>query len=210
MRRINYALLAWLFSAIVIPFASAAIATECPKSEWTAGCFYDSADGRRLKPEYLKRVKFQRNGFAVLYLDPNESVAINRNGKVVIPGIVSGQFHYTEAEDGIAAFYANGRQHDESFSTKCGYFQISNFSVVIPPVYDICGRFYRKKAYVCVNCELDCTDCHSYEYYGGEGFVINRKNEVLRRVTLPKIPRCSTVEGRGGFPANQPCRANGT
>lgn len=207
MKIIRYSLRAWLFYAIFCSVAAAATEIDCPKTEWIPGCFYESADGRRLKPEHLKRVKFQRNGFAVLTLGDGESVAINRKGVVVVPGIVSGQFHYTEAEGGIAAFYANSRKNDDNRSSKCGYFQLSDFSVVIPPMYSICGRFYRKKAYVCVNCELDCADCHSYEYYGGEGFVINKKNDVLRRVTLPKIPRCSTVEDRGGFPKNQPCRA---
>lgn len=199
---------AWLIAALATSLPAAKAEIVCSEKKWTETCFENAADGRRLKPQYLKRVKFQRNGFAVLYLDAVESVAINRKGRVVIPGIVSGEFDYTESEDGIALFYAKKPEKGDNNTARCGYFQLSNFKVVIPPVYNICERFYRQKAHVCVNCGLDCTDCQSYRYYGGEAFVINKKNEVLKRIVLPKIPRCSTVEQRGGFPPNQPCRSD--
>jgi hypothetical protein len=151
-------------------------------------------------------VKFQRSGFAVLFIDEGEFLAINRRGEVVIPGIVSGDFDYRDAEQGIVAFYATKGDSNTGQSSRCGYFQLSDFHVVVPPIYEICSRFHRHKAYVCIDCKLDCVDCHNFEYYGEEAFIINKRNQVLRRISLPKIPRCSTVEGRGGFPAGQPCR----
>lgn len=200
-------ILGLLMTLFAAPSSAASNETTCPKKEWNEACFDNTAGTRRLKPAFIKRVKFQRNGFAVLYLEGHELVAINRKGVVVVPGIVSGDFSYEEAENGVAAFYTRPYQKGNNAQRKCGYFQLSNFKIVIPPVYDICARFQREKAYVCVNCHLDCADCHNYAYYGDKAYVITPKNEVLRTITLPKIPLCSTVEQLGGFPADQPCRA---
>jgi hypothetical protein len=192
----------------IIPASSSASPLEltCSNAKWTELCFEKSANIRRLKSEYINRVNFQPNGFAVLYIDASESVAINRKGEVVIPGIVSGDFDYTEAEQGVVAFYATKGSFNNRKSSRCRYFQLSNFRIVVPPIYNIWSRFHKQKAYVCIDCELDCVDCHNFDYFGGEGFIINKRNQILKRISLSKIPRCSTVEGRGGFPKDQPCR----
>lgn len=192
-----------LIASFVMSAQATAAKPACAEPEWDATCFRDSPTGKSLKPQFLKRVKFQRNGHAVLSVGPFRSVAINRKGKVVIPGIVSGDFDYTDAENGVAAFYTDeipGR------ASQCGFFQISNFQVVIPPQYHICSRFVQGYAHVCRNCALDCGDCHNYEFYGEEGFIINNKNEIVRHLPLSKLPRCSTVKARGGFPKDQQCR----
>lgn len=208
----NAFLLGFLAAFLYMPTANIANAStklsDCPKSEWTEGCFDHKADGRRIKPQYLNRIKFQRNGFAVIYLESTELVAVNRKGEVVVPGIVSGNYDYRDAEGGIAMFSIPGKNSTSDLNEyTCGFFQLSNFKIVVPPVYNRCAGFHNQKAYVCKNCRPDCVDCYTTAYYGdGEGFVIDRNNNILKRVTLPKIPLCSTVQGNGGYPPNQPCR----
>jgi hypothetical protein len=179
----------------------------CLKTQWTEACFDHTAVGRRIKPQYLKRIRFQRNGFAVLHLKSGETIAVDKKGRVVVPGIVTGNYDFRDAEGGIAMFSIPAKNSTSKFDRyNCGYFQLSNFEIIIPPVYNRCDDFQNQKAYVCTNCRHDCVDCNSVRYYGGEGFVINTKNEILQRITLPKLPLCSTVEGVGGYPENQPCR----
>lgn len=193
--------------AFATPSAYATVNPTCSPPLWDEACFKTSASSRQLKPRYLTRVRFQKNGFAALSValenGGHDILAINRKGTVVLSGIYDGDPDFREAEGGLAPFYL---REGKSNSSQCGYFQVSNFKIVIPPVYDICGHFYKRQAYVCVNCNLDCGDCHNYEYYGDRAFIINRKNEILKEFSLPKIPRCSTVKELGTFPNDQPCR----
>lgn len=197
----------WFLLVFTTPSASATVKAMCSPPLWDQACFQTSVSGRQLRPRYLTRVRFQKNGFAALSVTlkdgGQEILAINRKGAVVLSGIYNGDPDFREAEGGLAPFYV---RDSKSNSSQCGYFQVSNFAIVIPPVYNICGHFYKQRAYVCVNCNLDCGDCHSYEYYGDQAFIINRKNEILKQIALPKIPRCSTVVESGGFPKDQPCR----
>ena len=188
--------------------ANAATTKEnCPKAEWNESCFEQTPTVRRVKPQYLSRIKFQRNGFAVLYLEPYGTLAVNRKGEVVISGIVSGNYDYRDAESGIAMFSIPAKNSTSEFTRyNCGFFRLSDFKIVVPAVYNECESFHRQQAYVCTNCRLDCVECNVVAYYGGEGFVIDAKNEILKRVSLPKLPSCSTVKGIGGYPKNQPCR----
>lgn len=180
---------------------------DCPKGEWTEACFQHKAEERRIKPQYLGRIKFQRNGFAVIYVESGETVAVNRKGVVVVPGIESGNYDYRDSEGGIAIFSFPAKNSTSDFDKyNCGYFRLSDFKIVVPPVYNHCALFHKQKALVCKNCRPDCIDCNMTAYYGGEAFVINAKNEILRRIPLPKLPSCSTVEGVGGYPKDQPCR----
>ena len=189
--------------------ANAATRKEtCPKAEWTKACFDHTAAGRRIKGRYLNRIKFQKNGFAVIHLDPYETVAVNKKGDVVVPGIVSGNYDYRDAKDCIAMFSIPAKNATSSFNRyNCGFFRLSDFKIIVPPVYNRCEGFHNQTAYVCKNCRPDCIECNVVAYYGGEGFVINKNNDILRRVSLPKLPLCTTVEGVGGYPKNQPCRA---
>jgi len=179
----------------------------CPKTEWTEACFDHTEAGRRIKAQYLNRVKFQRNGFAVLHLVPYETVAVNRKGEVVVPGIASGNYDFRDAEGGIAIFSFRAKNSTSKFDAyNCGYFRISDFKIVVPAVYNRCDHFYKQTALACKDCRDDCIECNVTAYYGGEGFVINAKHEILKRFPLPKLPACSTVEGVGGYPKDQPCR----
>lgn len=197
-----------LLVGLIISFSSTAAPSElpCPKDGWTAACFEQTSTGRRLKAQYLRRVKFQQNGFAVLFVEPRELVGINRNGSVVIPGIISGTTDYRDAEDGIARFSIPAAKSGSRRPSRCGYFRLSDFKVVIPAIYDYCGAFFRGQAYTCTDCQLDCVECHSLEYYGGQAYYVNKRNQILKQEALPTLPRCSTVEQHGGFPRNQPCR----
>lgn len=179
----------------------------CPKTEWTEACYDHTGGGRRIKAQYLNRIKFERNGFAVLRLVPYETVAVNRKGDVVVPGINSGNYSYKDAEGGIAIFSFRAKNSTSDFNEfNCGYFRLSDFKIVVPPIYNRCDHFHKQKALVCKNCRPDCIECNVTAYYGGEGFEINAKHEILKRFPLPKLPACSTVEGVGGYPKGQPCR----
>lgn len=200
-------LLAMLYVASWNTANASTTKAACPKSEWTEACFEQKAEERRIKPKYLNRVKFQRNGFAVLYLESGETLAVNKKGVVVVPGIESGNYSYKDAEGGIAIFSFPAKNSTSKFDAyNCGYFRLSDFKIVVPPIYNRCDHFHKQKAIVCKNCRPDCIECNSSAYYGGEGFEINAKHEILKRFPLPKLPACSTVEGVGGYPKGQPCR----
>lgn len=200
-----------LLTVVSVAWANTANASSkkpgCPKTEWTEACFQQNAEERRIKPQYLGRVKFQHNGFAVLYLESGETLAVNKKGVVVVPGINSGNYDYKDAEGGIAVFSFRAKNSTNDFNEfNCGYFRLSDFKIVVPPVYNRCDHFYKQKALVCKNCRPDCVECNRTAYYGGEGFEINAKHEILKRFPLPKLPACSTIEGVGGYPKGQPCR----
>jgi hypothetical protein len=182
---------------------------ECPKGKWTEACLHHATDARSVKPRYLSRIKFQHNGFAVIFLETGETVAVNRKGTVVVPGIVNGTYDFRDIAGGISMFVIPAKEPTSEFNRRnCGYFQRSNFKIIIPPIYNGCAEFQGHKAAVCTNCRYDCVDCNEVSYYGdGEVFIINTKNEILKRFPLPRLPRCSTVEGVGGYPEHQQCRS---
>ena len=181
---------------------------ECPNENWTEACFHHATDARSVKPQYLSRIKFQPNGFAVIFLETGETVAVNRKGTVVVPGIVNGTYNFRDVAGGISMFVIPAKAPTSEFNrSNCGYFRRSNFKIIIPPIYNGCSEFQQQKAAVCKNCRYDCVDCNEVSYYGdGEVLIINTKNHILRRIPLPRLPRCSTVEGVGGYPKHQPCR----
>lgn len=172
----------------------AAAHAACPSKEtdtWSADCFTTEGETRRLKPQYLKRIKPDKTGVDLLWNDETRYFdAVNRKGLVVMPGIyVTGDFDYRQAEKGVSRFSSNG---------KCGYFKVTSFKVVIPPIYDVCYAFQEGVAYTCQDCVEYCDedeDCHLPMMVGGRGFELDLKGRVLKQFTLPPLERACGKAG---------------
>lgn len=171
----------------------AAAKDTCPSQEsgyWAAACFMTEGEVRRIKPQYLKRLKLDKSGFDVIFVEETlERLAVNRKGVVVIPGIRwTGDFDYPDAEGGVGRFAANG---------KCGFFKAPAFKIVIPAAYDFCDPFHDGEAAVCTNCREYCLDedCHLSTFVGGEGYVFNLKGRLLRRFQPPALEQACGKAG---------------
>jgi len=191
------------FLVALMAFSTLATATPvgdpCPKTstslEWSAGCFEATQAGRRVMQQYMKKLVFDRKGFAaVIITSPAELVAVNRRGHVVAPSTdnLSG-FIFEPSDEVIAQFGYVVPTVKKEGKFKCGFYRNGpEFKVMVPPVYDQCDDFFDGKALVCIGCKNYCPggDCHRTDFIGGEGLIITAANMVLGRFPLPVLPRC--------------------
>lgn len=162
------------------------VADPCPPTkrgeDWAAGCFQADGDGRRVKPHYLKRLTPDRRGITTVMIEhPRELVAVDRRGKVVVPGIRhTGDFDYRDAEGGIGRFETG---LDGKTALRCGYFDSRTFRIVIPAEYDQCQAFAGGEALVCKGCVSRCddADCHHSTFVGGDGFALGPDGTIRER-----------------------------
>ncbi|AVR98058.1 WG repeat-containing protein [Pseudoduganella armeniaca] len=148
---------------------------------------------RHVKPQYLGRLKWNRAGYALVSrADAFDLMAVNRQGKVVVPGIYhTGDFDYPDAERGVGRFATP--------DGKCGYFQARGFQVVVPARYDVCQAFHDGRAIACTGCTRYCEDedCHIDRLVGGDGVALALDGTVRERFTLPTLDTvCGTPERR--------------
>lgn len=175
-----------IFMLFVLGQAGAAMDVRCPASKsderWAAECLKFDGKDRRIKPEYRKGIAFNKFGKAVIVLDnPFEVAAVDRTGKIVIPGIANGgDRDYPNAEKGVGRFYVG---------KKCGYFKAGEFKILVPAEYDACHPFLNGEAAACKECALYCTEaeCHSSTFVGGQGFVFAANGRLLRRYAPPEL-----------------------
>ena len=164
---------------------------SCPDKdlEWAASCFVMDKSGRRLKPQYLKHLQFDSRGLTTLVIfEPPELVAVNRQGKVVVPGIRhTGDFDYPDAEGGIGRFETPPRTPESKVKSKCGYFDSRDFRIVIPAEYAQCDPFSKGEAVACKDCVRACTapECQDSILLDGEGIAFGPDGIVLKRFKLP-------------------------
>eukprot|EP01034_Spumella_vulgaris_P037147 gene37147-45827_t len=139
----------WIGSLLML--AAAQAVAGCPGEDdvWADQCFEAAGAGERLKRAYLKKVKFDKSGHAVLTREPMEMAAIDRQGVIKVPAIYFvGDFDFKDAEAGIGRFGA----------PRCGYFNVKTYQIVIPPTYDQCQAFRNGEAVVCNDCIRYCTE----------------------------------------------------
>lgn len=158
-------------------------------TEWSAQCFHGQGAERSVKPQYLGRLSWNRFGMATIVVEsPRELLAVDRNGRVVIPNIRhSGDFDYPHAAHGIGRFEVKSN----TGASKCGYFIAERFTVLVPPEYDQCLAYRDEEALACKDCEQYCTDqdCHDSVLVGGKGSVLARDGKVIREVAMPTLER---------------------
>lgn len=182
--------------------AAAQAGEPCPAAQtgeaWSASCFAGQGSARRVKPEFLPRLDWNRHGMATIVVDePHELLAVERSGKVVIPDIRhTGDFDYPDAEGGIGRFTV----HDGKGRARCGYFAAERFTVVVAPEYDQCQAFHDGAAQACKDCVSYCTDqeCHDSVLVGGHGVVLDLRGKIARRFTPPTLATaCKRAGGAG-------------
>jgi hypothetical protein len=177
-------------------FATAAFAQkQCPDADqqWATRCFAGAGAERHIKPGFVRNIRVKKNGYSTISLsDKLEVVAVDRRGRVAVPGIYfSGDFDYPDAENGLGRFEASTKNKFGATVSTCGYFNGKNFKIVIPAIYDHCQPFHDGKALVCKDCERYCTEdeCQDSVFIGGNNFILNGNNEVMRQygpVTLAR------------------------
>lgn len=180
-------------------YASSAQADEqCAKTtvnrQWSASCFEHVDSGRRVKKEFRKNIVVDRSGVAVVVIDaPAEIVAVSKRGRVVPlwEAHLSG-FGFEPSDGEVARVSYLWKTQTGEQASKCGYFEGRHTNILVPPIYDGCESFRDGSAQVCLACTLHCPsgDCHELEFIGGEGMLINKNNEVLKRFALPTLPKC--------------------
>ena len=128
-------------------------------------------------PQYLKDLKFDPRGWAIVHSPSAGWMYVNRIGKVVISGIPTMDNWADEFHDGLVRIVR---------SKKYG-FANSEGQVVISPIYDGALNFEKGRAEVCKGCKDKCVDarCEYHSFTGGQWFQINAKGTVLTRLHPP-------------------------
>jgi hypothetical protein len=192
MRALSAAMLALL---LAFGSLSCAAAEPCPRTDrqldWSSRCFEAKDAARRVKAAYVKRIVADQSGHALIMIgQPRELVAVDRGGVVTIPGIFhTGDFDYPNAREGLGRFQVASRNQRGEAVAKCGYFDAATLKIAIPPVYDHCQPFDQGAAAVCNDCAMYCTEaeCQNSVLVGGQGFAIDKGNQLLRRFTPPSL-----------------------
>ncbi|QBE64946.1 hypothetical protein [Pseudoduganella lutea] len=170
---------------------------QCPRaghdSEWSARCFEGEGKDRRIKPEYLDRVTWNRHGMATILVEtPRELLAVNRQGQVVVPNIRhSGDFDFPNGNNDRGRFEID----DGTGAMKCGYFVAERFDVIARPEYDHCQGYRNDEALACKGCIRYCTDqdCHDSMLIGGQGIVLGLAGNIKRRFDLPTLDQACAM-----------------
>lgn len=214
MIRIGLIAVLWACLACATTFAQATPAQElCPYAsttrEWDTSCFDLTNAQRKVKKQHRNKLAFNRQGFATIIISsPPELVAINRRGFLVeLREAHLSKFSFEPGEKGEVARFAYATNYARKATQfRCGFYRVGHFQVLVPPVYDQCDSFSRGTALVCLGCTSHCPsgDCHETDFVGGEGLVINEKNEILRRFALPTMPLCEDSKDKGN--GEKPCR----
>jgi hypothetical protein len=190
-----------LLLASYAPFASA---TElCPPTnlnvEWSAKCFERKDDSRQVRRDFIKNLRVNRFGVTtILIVEPRELVAVDRSGRVVIPGIRhTGDFDYPNAHLGIGRFYSSKKNRDEK-RTHCGYFKAGRFQIIVPARFDHCEAFKDSYALACTNCVSYCTepDCQNSVLVGGQGTMVGSDGKTRKTFALPTLDTVCTRRDR--------------
>lgn len=189
------ALLCAIAAAAGMASPASAPPASCAKGgdAWEPTCFTEHAGQRYVKRQYLGRLKWDRHGHALVSRsDAFDLMAVNRQGKVVVPGIYhAGDFDYPDAERGVGRFATP--------AGKCGYFQASRFTIVVPARYDVCRAFHDGAATACTDCTRYCDDedCHVDRLVGGSADELALDGTIRRSYTLPTLDTvCGTPERR--------------
>ena len=181
-----------LFASMLLN-APALAMDPCPATDknedWAASCFDTDKGSRRVKPRYLERLRLDSDGFTTIVIGaPRELVAVNRQGKVVVPGIRhTGDFDYPDAEGGIGRFETPPFTPGSKVKPQCGYFDRRGFRIVVPAAYAQCRPFANGEAIACKACVSLCVEaeCQDSVLVDGEGIAFGADGSVLRRFRLP-------------------------
>jgi hypothetical protein len=198
----------YVASCLCSPALAAPVDDPCPKTSmsrvWSADCLATTPAGRQVKKQYLKQIILDRKGYAAIVVTPPaELLSVNRSGRVLpLERAHLGDFDFApgDGEGDIVQFGYLAKKGGSTTVFKCGYYRTGkHFEVLVPPVYDHCDAFKEGRALVCLDCTNHCEggDCHETDFIGGEGLVIDQRNQVLKRFALPLLPLCSNDSSDG-------------
>ena len=176
--------------------SSCTAASLCPPTEkasdWPSACFVAGKSGeRRVLPQYVKNIKLNQHGVALIVIEgPRELVAVDGDGKVVIPGIRhTGDFDYPSPPEGLGRYDVPASDGRNGGKRQCGYFDVRTFRIVVPAAFDYCESFYAGKAKVCKDCVEYCTvsECQDTIAVGGQAMLIDIHGRPLHQVVQPSL-----------------------
>jgi hypothetical protein len=169
-------------------------AEPCPPTnlnrDWSVECFEGKSDSRRVKADFLKNLRPNRYGMTtILIAEPRELVAVDRNGKLAIPGIRhTGDFDYPNAHLGIGRFYSSRTDRGRE-RVRCGYFEAGRFRVIVPARFDHCAPFEGEYGLACTGCVSYCSepDCQDSILVGGKGTMLGSDGSVRKTFAPPTL-----------------------
>jgi hypothetical protein len=194
-------IVAALFLLLWTAFSGAA--SLCPstnsKDEWSAQCFERKEDGRHVKASYRKNIHVDKRGVALIMItEPRELVAVDRRGRVVVPGIVYwGDFDLPNEHNGMNRFSEMVNDASGAAKERCGYFSTRRFRIVVPAQFDACQAFHDGKADACKDCTRYCTEpeCQNSILIGGQGYAVLPDGSLHEQRTVrSKETLCSRPE----------------
>lgn len=189
----------FFIAAVLMVHTSLASSAElCPPTnlnmDWSGECFEEQDGSRQVRRNFIKNLKLNQHGMTtVLIAVPRELVAVNRKGKVVVPGIRhTGDFDYPNAHLGIGRFYSN--EGTGVSRTRCGYFTSERFEIIVQARFDHCEPFKESQALACTNCVSYCTepDCQNSILIGGQGALIGKNGVTQKTFSLPTLDTVCT------------------
>ncbi len=176
--------------------SSCTAANLCPPSDkadhWPSACFFTGQSGeRQVRPQFVKNIKLNRNGVALIIIAPErEMVAVDAAGKVVIPGIrYTGDFDFPDPPGGLGRYDAPASDRKGGSKLQCGYFNARTFRIIVPAVYDYCARFDEGTAKVCKGCIEYCLmpECQNSITVEGQAMLIDTQGKPVRQVVQPTL-----------------------
>lgn len=169
----------------------------CPESrsneEWSVDCIEREGGIRHIKDEFIKNLKFDKNGIAVIFIPQlHELAAVSRTGEIVVPNIRhTGDFDYPDVLSKIARYEVEPTKADGASLRQCGYFSTENFKIIVPASFDHCQPFQGSETLACRHCVAYCSsqDCQRQIFVGGTGYYLSRDGRFLRAIALPNLEK---------------------
>lgn len=131
-------------------------------------CLLNDANGElSVSPPLVKELKFDLHDLAAVHSRKDGWMYVNREGKVVITGVVLMDNWADTFHDGLVRFMRNN---------KYGFADVTG-RTVIAPIYDGALNFENGYATVCKGCKSKCADpdCEYHFFSGGIFFTIDTK-----------------------------------
>jgi hypothetical protein len=175
-------------------------ASLCPstklRSDWSAECFESKSDGRHVKATYRNNIHVDRRGVALIVIgEPREVVAVDRRGKVVVPGIEhTGDFDLPYEHNHTNRYWDMVKDANGAVKEQCGYFSTRRFRIVVPAQFDACHAFHDGVASACKHCARYCTEpeCQNSVLIGGQGYQVKPDGSMQeKRIARSKEQLCS-------------------
>ncbi len=167
---------------------------------WSSTCFEKVKEGRKVRSEYVGKIRPNRFGNAAVFIsDTRELVIVDQAGVVRVPNVIyTGDNDSLGPSAGLVRYFAQGKGRDGVFTKKCGYIDGASLGVLVPASFDQCSSFNGEIAVACRDCTAYClnsSDCQDSVFINGTSYDLDRNGRIVNTYMSAEI---SAVCGKNG------------